>query len=385
MTDKKKVLTIASWYPSRVRQHLGTFVQRHTEAAAQYISMATLFVCSDSQVKDTFEIESRNIHDVSTVNVYYKKSGNPFLRSWRFFKSYWLGWKFVLNNFGTPDLVHLNIVWPAGLFAYFLKLFSGKKYVITEQWTGYMDSDGAYKRSSAVKKYFTKIITRNAEVVIVVSKTLQRAMDAYGLGVKFEIVNNVVDVSSFHPQSISDKSNKTTFLHVSTAFDEQKNISGMLQAVKILSERREDFVFRIISEMDFSAHEKLANDLGILNKYVFFESAKQMQGVAAEMRNAHCFVLFSNYETFGVVIIEAFASGIPIIASKAGGVVEQITNDLGLLVEPKDINGLCEAMNYMIDNKSKYNADRIREFAIENCSYEAVGRKLDSIYRTVIN
>ena len=376
---------MASWYPSRVKPFLGTFVQRHTEAAAQNISMSALFVCSDTTMINTFEVESKDINGVFTVNVYYKKSGNPIWKLWRPVKAYWLGWKFVLANFGSPDLVHLNIIWPAGLFVYSLKLFSGIKYIITEQWTGYMDNDGAYKRSSTVKKYFTKLIARNAEVVIPVSKTLQNAMEAYGVGLKFEVVNNVVDVSAFHPNPIANTNSKITFLHVSTTFDEQKNISGILKAIKMLADKRTDFVFRIVSEAEFSAHEKLAKDLGLLNQYVFFESAKQTKGIAEEMRNAHCFVLFSNYETFGVVIVEAFASGLPIIASKAGGVLEQLTDEFGLFVEPRDINGLCQAMDTMIDTKDKYDAVKIRNYAIENFSYEAVGRKLNGIYSAVIN
>ena len=123
MTEKKKVLVLASWYPSRVKPYLGTFVQRQTEVVAHKVQMSALFVCSDPAIKKEFDIESKNINEVFTVNVYCRRSWNPLLKAWRFWQAYRLGWQCVLSHFGKPDIIHLNIIWPAGLVAYYLKLF----------------------------------------------------------------------------------------------------------------------------------------------------------------------------------------------------------------------------------------------------------------------
>ena len=384
MTDKKKVLVLASWYPSRVKPHLGSFVQRQAEASACYVFMSVLFVCSDSEMKAHFDVESKIVNDVFTVNVYYKKSRSPLQKAWRFFKAYRIGWKHILFHFGKPDLIHLNILWTAGLFAYYLKIISGLKYIITEHWTGYLENDGAYQRSSAIKKFFTKIIAHNAELIIPVSMNLKNAMKAHGLGSRFEIVYNVVDTAMFRPSANSKKISKTIFLHVSTTLDEQKNVSGILMAVKTLAEKRTDFELRIVSEAQFSSHEKMAQSFDILNKFVFFESAKHGQGVAEEMRNAHCFVLFSNYENLPVVILEAMASGLPVISSTVGGVPEHISNEFGLLVQPRNTDGLCNAMEYMIDNSGNYDLGKIRNYAVENFSCEIVGKKNYDIYKSIL-
>lgn len=383
MKDKKKVLVLASWYPSRVKLHLGTFVQRQAEAAAQYVQMSSLFVISDPEIKNEFDIESKILNDVFTVNVYYKKSKNIFRRAQRFFKAYSLGWKYILNNSGKPDIVHLNILWPAGIFAYYLKLFSGVKYIITENWTGYLDNDGTYQRSSAMKKKFTKIIAGNAEMIMPVSRDLQNAMMAHGLGSRFNVVYNVVDTSVFHPPDSSHIERQFIFLHVSTTFDDQKNVSGILKAVKMLAGKRNDFELRIVSESNFSSHKITADELNILNKFVFFESSKEAQGVADEMRKADCFILFSNYENLPVVILEAMASGLPVISSAVGGVPEHISKEFGVLVQPRDSNGLYKAMEYMMENKEKYDSKKIREYAVENFEREVVGKKIYETYRKI--
>lgn len=376
-----KVLVLASWYPSRVQQHLGTFVQRHTEAASCHAKMSALFVCADPNIKNTFEIESETIRGVFTLYVYYKKSKNIFLNLFRVFKSYRLGWKKVLSEFGTPHLIHLNILWPAGIFAYYLKKFFGKKYIITENWTGYLDENGSYSKSNRIIKFITKAVAQNAELITPVSKHMQQAMAKHHLGSAFEIVFNVVNTEIFYPSVEPKRTDKTVFLHVSTTLDEQKNVSGLIHAVKKLSEKKMNFELNIVSEKNFSSHEKMAEELGLLNRSVFFKSNMNADGVAGEMRKSHCFVLFSNYENLPVVICEAMASGLPVISSAVGGVPEHITDEFGLLVSPRNIDELCRAMEYMMENKNQYSPARIREYAEKNFSYEAVGEKFYSLYK----
>lgn len=384
MEERKKILVLASWYPSRVKPFLGTFVQRQAEAAAKYANMAALFVISDPDMKTEYEVESKIINEVFTVNVYYKQAAHPFRKYRKLFKAYKAGWNHVLKHFGKPDLIHLNILWPAGLFVYYLKKVLGYKYIITENWTGYLESDGAFQRSGLLKRTFTRIIGQNAEMITPVSEDLKNAMIENGLGSKYEVVFNVVDTDLFKPGIKSNNGNKFTFLHVSTTHDEQKNISGMLQAVKAFSEQNSNFELNIISESDFSIHEKTAERLGILNKYVFFKNAKQAKGIAEEMKKSDCFLLFSNYENLPVVILEAMACGLPVISSTAGGVPEHITSEYGLLVPPGDSVALTQAMGSMINNRKKYDSDKIRSYALKHFSYEEVGKRFHEVYKKVI-
>ncbi len=63
------------------------------------------------------------------------------------------------------------------------------------------------------------------------------------------------------------------------------------------------------------------------------------------MQQHHLFVLFSNYETQGVTALEAIASGLPVIATRVGGLTEYIDRpDRGLLIDPKDEEALFQAI-----------------------------------------
>jgi len=102
------------------------------------------------------------------------------------------------------------------------------------------------------------------------------------------------------------------------------------------------------------------------------------------MRNCDFFVLPSLYENFGVVYIEAMACGKPVIGTNAGGPVEIINKETGILVPPKDQESLINAINYMLDHYQEYSSEKISRYAKENFNYEVVGKKIDEIYRRAI-
>ena len=97
------------------------------------------------------------------------------------------------------------------------------------------------------------------------------------------------------------------------------------------------------------------------------------------------FVLFSNIEGSPCVILEAMACGLPIIATETGGIGERVTDETGILLQIGDEQGLVEAMNYMIDNKHKYDPSVIRQKIVEKCSVEAVGKAIVTVYEEVLS
>jgi glycosyltransferase involved in cell wall biosynthesis len=374
--------------------HNGNFIQKHAEAVALQSEVAALFVCSDPACKTMYEVEQQVINNVFTVNVYYKKVNHkmPLLsqgqRAWRYLHAHFIGYRIAKKKLGGIDMVHHNILYPAGVFAWLLKTLHGYSYIITEHSTEYLPTNR--KKFNWIRKTANHFITGKAACITVVSENLKKAMINRGIKADYKIVYNVVNTDLFIPdQNKENKTAETKFklIHISTLKDEQKNISGMLRTIARLSQQRHDFECWLIGEGDQNPHITLAKELGIYQSTTFFDGIKNTEDIAKIMKSADCLFMFSNYENLPVVIVEALACGVPVLSSDVGGIAEHIHEDNGLLVPAGDEEALLKAFNKMLDNlkENKYNREALRDYAVKNFSYVEVGKKFHHIYSEILH
>jgi glycosyltransferase involved in cell wall biosynthesis len=96
---------------------------------------------------------------------------------------------------------------------------------------------------------------------------------------------------------------------------------------------------------------------------------------------ANAFVLPSAFETFGVVLVEALATGIPVISTHCGGPEEIVEPGLGTLVDRDDDEGLAAAMVAM--TAQSYSENALRDRVKSRYSFEKVAGDLLGIYAAV--
>jgi len=359
-----------------------------------FCRLTVLYIAADNNLAaNQKEITDETINGVKTITVYYGKvtTGFRFFQSlinfFHSFKAFLKGWKYVISQSDKPQITHVSIAYPAGIFALWLKIFFKIPYIISEHWTVYMPENS--HKLSWIEKFNSKLIFSNAALVMPVSKNLQEAIQqGYAPNAKFSIVPNTVDISVFYPQTSNQKpqiSNpKKQILHVSTLHEEAKNVFGLFRVLKNLALMRNDFELHIIHEYYSKSHEDYARELGLLNTVVFFHGQKTPGEIAAVMRRSDFFVLFSNYENLPVVLLESLTSGLPVISTDVGGIADHITNEFGILVKPKDETGLLNAMNQMLDHCKEYDVNKLRAYAIKNFSNEVVGQSFSRIYSSLI-
>lgn len=377
---KKRILFLASWYPSRENKSLGNFVQRHAETASR-VADVTLIYAVSSNSSSSIEFDRNIINGVDTLIIYYPKvkSKLPVLKQILSKRKYIdvlrKGFAFLKKEF---DIVHLNETFPAGLFALDLKKKYSLNYVLTVHWTGYLDHTKSYEKLPFYERSLHKKIFSNASLVLPVSDHLGHSLEKLNLIRKYEVVPNVVNVKLFFPPP-GKKSNTTTrFLHVSSFDNNHKNVVGMLKAFKNLQDEKSDFILHLITEGDKIEVLNLIEEIGIDPSKCEIEENLRPEEVADAMRKADCFVLFSNYETFSVVLAEAWMSGIPAIYSQCGGLTEISNPDLGVQVEKNNLKSLTSAL--LSFKKSDYPAENIisksKEFTISQ-----IASRFSDIYR----
>ena len=380
--ERKHIIFLARWYPHRYDPMFGLFVQRHAEAAALFNDITVIYchACERQQDNKTtrqqakkFEIVRTNENNVDTIRVYYKKPKNKIQSLLRFYRANMMALKLCKK----PDLIHVHVLTRLGVIAWIQKILHKTPYIITEHWSRYLPGNDF---SGFLRKTACKLVVRNARTVTTVTENLATAMKNHGLkNDNYVVLPNVVNLDMFH---ISEKNNNPCkIIHISCFEDKSKNISGLLESLKIIDDKGIDFQCKLIGEgMDLDLMKEKAKNLQLINK-VSFTGLLQGQALADELSSGDFLVLSSNYENMPVVILEALASGLPVVSTNVGGIKEMIDDTKGILVEPRNKEALAEAMIKMIETHKNYDANYLRNSVIEKYGYESVGMFLSRLYK----
>jgi glycosyltransferase involved in cell wall biosynthesis len=105
--------------------------------------------------------------------------------------------------------------------------------------------------------------------------------------------------------------------------------------------------------------------------------------LAEEMARADALVSSSLRESFGVVIVEALATGLPVVATRCGGPEETVGADDGVLARPGDAESLAGAVREVASRYGRFDGRRIAERAHGRFGPETVGAELVSLYEEV--
>lgn len=371
--DRKHIVFLARWYPHRYDPMFGLFVQRHAEAAAFYNDISVVYVHPDNQNG----IVDETINNVRTIRVYFKQSKSKIINLLRFFKAN----NKALKRLCKPDIIHVHILTRLGIIARWQKLVHGIPYIITEHWSRYLPGNDF---SGFFRKWATKIVVRHASVVTTVTENLAKAMQNHGLkNPNYMVLPNVVDTNLFQIKPHENATPK--IIHISCFEDKSKNISGLLESLKILRDKGIAYQAVLVGDgMDYEAMKQKATFLH-LNDNVTFTGMLQGQELVDVLASGDFLVLSSNYENMPVVILEAFACGLPVVSTNVGGISEIVNESNGLLVPPHDAEKLANAMQKMLESYQNYDANTLRDSIIKKFSNEAVGKLLNSLYSTTLS
>lgn len=386
MVPKKfNILFLTSWYPNKIEPKNGNFIQQHAIATSKFCNVAVLHVLANNQDED-FQIEERTQAGVYEVIVYYKKIKSTFPVISQLLKlkkrrvAHLLGYNKILNKIGAIDVCHLNIVYPSGDFALYLKNKFKIPYIISENWTSLHAP--YYNSLNLMMKKLISTTFDNASVICPVSEDLKKSIQKISTNNNYQIVPNVVNTDVFYPtQKIPEK----RILHISNLKNEHKNITGILDTIKELSKIRTDFKISIIGDGDYEYFIKYAKKINLPENLYKIEGAKSYHEVAELMRAHDMFLLYSNYENLPCVIAEALVCGLPILTSNVGGTSEMVNETNGIIVPPANNIELLKQLNSMLDNLNSYKTNEIANVAKNKYCYESVGRKFLQVYQNIIN
>ena len=389
---------IPSWYPSKVQPIGGIFTREQAEAIAELCQDINVIVStwghSDAEIptrrpwqfykslswrfkqKNDLIVKRNGLWEIFNPAVYWSHR-LPFGGSTRLINVNRRNLRLAMDRFGSIDLIHAHVCYPAGHVASLLAKEFGIPYVLTEHMSPFpfasLMCDG--KPMQQITSTFAQ-----AAASIAVSPSLAKRIASFGY-YEPTVVPNLVDERRF---SLGEpKSGKFVFFTLCGLTD-QKGVDHLLEAIALWNPPADRFEFRIGGDGPMrETYQAMAARLGVADR-VHWIGPVSREDAPSLFRECHIYVMPSRHETFGVVYAEAIASGKPIIATRCGGPEFIVNEKNGLLVDVGDINELAKAMHTAYTLWDSYNANKIRTDFELRFSRGAVVRQLVNIYRNAI-
>jgi glycosyltransferase involved in cell wall biosynthesis len=381
---------LPSWYPSPYNPLRGSFFRLQAQALHKagcnigviYPEVATLRNLRPSRMREyRFQYEFKLDEGVPTLKYFgwYLYAGLPL------HEKYWEGtavklYRRYVKERGKPDLVFAQGTLWGGIAARSINKATGCPYVIMEHSSAFLKGNVSEKSHGLAVAALT-----DAKEVMCVSNALAEAVikGGYIEDRRPEVVPNMVDTDFFIRPPQSRKYEPFVFVAVG-ALIESKGVDILLRAYAHTFKGQDDVRLVVVGDgPQRGALEALSQELGIAAQ-VEWHGNLDREGLLKALWQASAFVHPSFVETFGIVLIEAMATGLPLVVTDCGGPAGIIGESTGIMVTPKDVDALAAAMKTMRDKASKYDPATIREEVVHRYSEEVVTNQIMQIFASAL-
>ncbi len=308
----------------------------------------------------------------------------------------------ALNHF-KPDVIHSQISDPIGISAVHYAKKHNIPIITTEH--NYPDViTDPLKLPKLVKKsadailaaYFVNRQKKSDYVTMPTQKAINEIIlnRTKEFRVPVEAVSNGVNLDDFKPGKVNDEiyekyhihKNRPIVLNVGRV-DPEKQVGTIIKAFKKVLLKIPDALLLIVGDgVDRLRLEKMVRELKLVDS-VRFLGRVLPPDLFDLYRVGSLFATASEIETQGIVLVEAAATGLPLIAVDSGAVDEVCrTGENGFLCEPKDVDGIADGIEKILSDekmRKKFSAASIKIAAKHDINYTL--ERFEKIYKEVIN
>lgn len=362
-TKDLHILVLSSWFPNVVEPSSGNFIQRFALWQAQHFKISVIFIKARKDIKELYfeETESENYHQI----IGYYPAAKGIFRRFRQVALYKKALDEAINRLKSkPNLIHAHVSYPKGKEFEYVSRKLKVDYIIHEHSSDF--SDFGQKTWNPIKKRLILSTLRKAKMVLAVSPFLERQI----LKVEPHLVHSVlplpVDLELFYPEVKFAKREEYTFIHVSGLDERFKNVKGIVEAFARVRKNYKNACLKIVTDGDseylheFIEEHEYGEGIEILENLSF-------EQIAIEYRASDCFVLFSEFETYSCVLVEALSSGLQIITTEVG-IAHDLDSRIIHIIPRQDVYALSTTMENLLltvttENKRNALVNEAKQFA----------------------
>ena len=207
----------------------------------------------------------------------------------------------------------------ATLKLWILNMLIGTKYVI---WAGAITLP-----KSPIKRILAKKYIKNAAGYLAYSSQSKQILESLGANNNIEVAINTVDIGYFISQQVDKIESATKHLTYVGNLLPRKNVMAILLALVLLKTKKLDFVLDIVGTGSEQSKLQAFVKKNKLNDNVNFHGHLQIKQISSIIYKSDCFLFQTDFDIWGLVLNEAMACKVPIIASKKAGSTRDLIKD----------------------------------------------------------
>jgi L-malate glycosyltransferase len=374
-----RVLFVTTNYPRAQSPIDGIFVREHARAAAAGAEVGVVHLLREPGTRGLAELVRVQDEEPPAWRIRYRRFGRPLSYA-AFLSGAWRAFSELRHQGFDPDVLHANSHLSA-LAALALGRRHRKPVVYSEHWSAFLPDNPADLPTGG--GLVAKAVLTRADLVLPVSEAMRAALERRAPKARFRIVPNVVDDELFRPDGQSSRGRRLLTAG-SLGENGAKGVDYLLEALAILAPSDEALRLDVAGDGPLRpAYEAQADRLGLADR-VTFHGFRSKADLAELMRRSDLFVLASRFENNPCVILEAMASGLPVVATRVGGLPELVDGRNGILAEPRNPQSIAERIADALDRPDAFDRDELARRARERFGREAVGATLADVYAEVV-
>lgn len=315
-------------------------------------------------------------YEITYVESY--KDGGKFTKLFKALSGYLKFIKVIILN--KPDLIHIHSSFGPSFYRKipFIYMAHWAKIPIVNHIHG-SEFDKLYLKASESKQNLVRKVWGKCNAFIVLSEEWKETFSVVIPREKMTVIENYSKLVS----EIKRKNNGV--LLFMGLINEMKGCYDIVDVVEKVSRQIPNVKMIMCGEGDIEQIKDKASSKGILDKFVFPGWVRD-QKKDEILREANIFFLPSYSEGMPMSILDAMGYGLPIVASKVGGIPKIVRNN-GEMCEPGDIDGFSQKIVELLqDDKKLFDAGReSRNIVQSEYSLDAHIEKIENLYDSVIS